>query len=189
MPAPQQPFTSRLEGVKGYFSETALDFGCKLSANVEFTPPPGRCGHINSDGEWETGVTGGQTPMFIKEDPRGPSHNNPGAPTWYSALPPDGKVMILALVGFGAYELETTEYDTTKTYAIDDPLRALHDNSDSAVGGTLTNAGVTTMTASSDPSAATAIVGRVSHAPLKRQSDRGKVLGFWCNSERGGVGL
>jgi hypothetical protein len=48
----------------------------------------------------------------------------------------------MALVAKGAYELFTTEFDTTQSYAPNQPLRAPVGNTTAGTGGLLTNQGV-----------------------------------------------
>lgn len=61
-------------------------------------------------------------------------------PAWYPVIPAG---FAHALVAFGAFELETTEYDTSKTYYPNQPLRAVTSNTD-ANAGKLTNVNAAT---------------------------------------------
>jgi hypothetical protein len=63
---------------------------------------------------------------------------NPGGTDWY-AIAPNG--IMSGLVATGAYELETTEYDTANIYLPNQPLRAIAADATPATGGVLTNAG------------------------------------------------
>lgn len=180
-----QMFAHTLDAVKGWFHMAALDFTAKLSDNVTITAYAGRCVHLNNDGEFEMGVTGSQMPIFLLQNSTdsdvansGDSNGNGGA-LWYP-IGPDGN--LTGLVAKGAYELETTEFDTAQTYYPNDYLKAVASNSNQTTGGRLTNQSIVTLENSSSLSSSTnptAIVGVVSRAPRKRQSDRNTVLAFW----------
>lgn len=178
-----QMFDHTLDAVKGWFHMAALDFTSKLSSNVTITAYAGRCVHLNAAGEFETGVVGRQMPIFLLQTSTDSDVSNSGGGIWYP-IAPEGN--ITGLVAQGAYELETTEFDSAQTYLPNDYLRAIVANTTQATGGRLTNAGVTTIEdAGSNP---TAVVGVVSRAPRKRQSDRNYVLAFWPTYKPGKVG-
>jgi hypothetical protein len=181
----RQMHTHSLDAVKGWFQMAALDFTAKVSSNVTITLYAGRCVHLNDDGEFETGCLGDQVPMFLLHNSDDPVIENDGAPVWYSTGP-EGDMT--GLVALGAYELETTEYDTDQTYLPNEPLRAIAANTTQATGGRLTNQGVVKVQ-SATPASATAIVGHVSRPPRKRQSDRSEVLAFWPGHYPGASGL
>lgn len=90
-------------------------------------------------------------PMILWTPPTDPDVYNPGVPTgvpvagnsgniaeWGSALPSINGGNLVALVLTGAYELETTEYDSDQTYTAGQPLRAVTSNTD-ANAGKITN--------------------------------------------------
>lgn len=90
-------------------------------------------------------------PMILWTPPTDPDVYNPGVPTgvpvygttseiaeWGSVLPSISGGNLVALVLTGAYELETTEFDTAQTYATGQGLRAVTSNTD-ANAGKLTN--------------------------------------------------
>ncbi len=56
----------------------------------------------------------------------------------HRAISPTG--VLSGLVATGGYEIDSTEYDTTKTYAPGDLLTAVASDSVLATGGVLTNA-------------------------------------------------
>ncbi len=145
-------FDHTLTALKGWPSQTALDFDAPLSTNVNInsTSAPvqsGMCVHNTALG-FEMGANVTMMPMFLW--PGGTDYDvaNPGVPAGValggtsSNLPgwipirPTGKLS--ALVAVGAYELETTEFDTGQTYGINDPLRAVTNNTN-ANAGKLTN--------------------------------------------------
>jgi hypothetical protein len=169
-----QMFDHTLDAVKGWFHMAALDFTAKLSDNVTITAYAGRCVSLNSVGEFEMGVTGSKMPIFLLQSSTDADVQNDGGSVWYP-ISPEGN--LTGLVAKGAYELETTEFDTAQTYYPNEYLRAIASNSDQTTGGRLTNQSVSTLVnAGSNP---TALVGIVSRAPRKRQTDRNNVLAFW----------
>ena len=175
MATPRQMFDHTLDAIKGWFHMAALDFTAKLSSNVTIDVVyAGRCVHINSDGEFELGCTGSQMPIFLLQNSDDNDVANSGGTKWYP-IGPSGN--ITGLVAKGAYELETTEFDSANTYAPNEYLRCKSSSNSSTDGGLLTNSGVSTLeNGGSNP---TAIVGVVSRGVRKRQSDRNDVLAFW----------
>lgn len=150
-----------------------LNFVAKLSSNVTFSPKAGRVVRLNASGEFEMGlpntVGAAHMPIFLWSGAADTDVSNPsstsGPGEWAAALP-DG--YLVGLVAVGAWELETTEYDSAQSYNPGDALTATPNNTDSATGGRLTKA-----TAYGAP-----ICGVVSRGVHKNA--RGKnVLSFW----------
>jgi len=148
MPVPRQMTEHRLEAPKGWPSPHAVDFAAPMAASVLANISggvvyAGRCVHLNNSGEYELGVTGYQMPLFIFNNSDDPDVENPGGDpatrvgAWV-AIAPTGKMM--ALVAKGAYELATTEFNTTLTYNPNDSLYA-PTGTTLATSGVLTNAG------------------------------------------------
>jgi len=143
MVAPSLMFEQGINVPKGWFDESALDFSAKLSSNVTFDVPGGRCMHVNSAGEFETGV--GETDMgiFLIQASDDFDVANPGTTPagnfMHQSIAPAGNMS--GLVAEGAYEIETTEFDTSNTYTPGDLLTAVVANTTLATGGVLTNAG------------------------------------------------
>ena len=145
---PYQPglmFEHGLDIAKGWFEPAALDKDAKLSANVLFTLPAGRVVHLNAAGEFEPGV--GQTDMAIfalqasnDYDVANPGIT-PGGLFMHQAIAPTGKMS--GVVATGAYEIQSTEFDSTQTYVPGDLLTAPTGNRlvDAATAGVLTNVG------------------------------------------------
>jgi hypothetical protein len=90
-------------------------------------------------------------PMILWTPPTDPDVYNPGVPVGVPAYGQAGNIAefgsslpridggnLVALVFTGAYELETTEYDTAQTYATGQPLRSVTSNTD-ANAGKITN--------------------------------------------------
>lgn len=175
MATPRQMFDHTLDAIKGWFHMAALDFSAKLSSNVTIdTVYAGRCVHLNSDGEFELGCLGSQMPIFLLQNSDDNDVANSGSTRWYPVGPTG---VLTGLVAKGAYELETTEFDSANTYAPNEYLRCKSSSNSSTDGGLLTNASVSVLEdGGSNP---TAIVGVVSRGVRKRQSDRNNVLAFW----------
>ncbi len=169
-----QMFDHTLDAVKGWFHMAALDFTAKISADETGSAYvfAGRVVHLDNNGDFKLGCTGSQMPIFLLQNGNDADVSNAGGGVWYP-INPEGN--ITGLVAKGAYELETTEFDTARTYYPNDYLRC--DTASAAVAGKLTNNGLSTLVnGGSNP---TAIVGVVSRAPRKRQTDRNTVLAFW----------
>ena len=141
MTVPGRMTLHTLDGVKGYGANMyALDFHAKLSANVTFTVPPGRCMHLNSVGQLETGATGFQMPLFTFPASNDPDVQNPGGDATADVgvfVPVVPKGEIHCLVATGAFELASTEYDTNGTYNPNTPLKSTSNNTTLASGGLL----------------------------------------------------
>lgn len=133
-----------LDGIKGWPNPHAVDFVTAISANVTFTPVySGRVVHLNSAGQYEMGHTGNQMPLFLFPNSDDPDVSNYGGdptsdPSVWVSIIPSGQAV--ALVAVGAYELASTEFDSTKSYPPNTPLKASTSNSDSVNGGLLTPA-------------------------------------------------
>lgn len=136
-----------LETPKGWFDGMALDFIAKKSANVTFTLHEGRVVHVATAGEnpqdctFETGVAGTQMPIFVHRRSDGFDVSNPGRTASggfvHEAIAPAGHMA--GLVATGGYELESSEYNSARTYAPNNLLTALVNNTTSTIGGVLDN--------------------------------------------------
>lgn len=146
MATPRQMTDNTLEALKGWPSQSAVDFVAKISANVTFDVPAGRCMSLNASGELETGIPAVSPagkkimmPIFLFPNATDPDVANPGgngsSVNGWQAIAPTGAVM--GLVGTGAYELETTEYLASDTYAPNSALRSVQANTTLATGGRL----------------------------------------------------
>lgn len=139
--APSQAFEHSLTPMKGWPHQAAVDFSAKISANVTFTVPAGRVAHLNASGEYEMGVSGKEMPMFLFQGQADFDVNNPGTSAKgtfvHQAIAPTGEQM--ALVAAGAYEINSTEFDTSKSYPINALLTAVASNTVLATGGVLTS--------------------------------------------------
>lgn len=156
MPVPSQMFKHTLNPLKGWPSPTALDFTGKLHSAVTIDPlPAGRCVHVDSleavtygpgtsggTPLFKTGVEGTEMGIFLFQGSADFDVANPGGTDYYAIAP---KGIMSGLVATGAYELETTEYDTGQDYSPNDLLKANVDDADDTPetgGGCLTNDGV-----------------------------------------------
>jgi hypothetical protein len=175
-------FEQALDTLKGWFHLSALDKSAKLAAALLATAtdiPAGRVAHLNADGEFETGGSGTEMPIYLWNGKFHPDVSNSGtSPTTsvdhWVAIAPTG--VMSGLVATGGYELQTTEFDTALTYAPNELLTADSD-------GILTNAtavqytnwicGVASWHVQGDnqSSAATSPVGNNAHGV--------SVLSFW----------
>lgn len=180
-----QSYTHELAFIRGWFQDTAVQFRAKVSANVTFTLKAGRCVHLNSAGELETGCAGKQMPMFImgSQDAYDVTPIDADFDEWVQGTPLQE---VDCIVGNGAYELSTTEYDTAQTYLRNDLLRAPVANTTAATGGKLTNQSVVWATAAAG-NEWTTTVGVVSTPPAKRIPTRIDVLRFWTHINMGAV--
>ena len=143
MAAPSLMFEHGLDVPKGWFQPAALDFTAKLSANVTFDVPSGRTLHVNSAGEFETGVGETDMAIFCLQASDDFDVSNPGTTPsgnfMHQSIGPAGNMS--GLVAEGAYEIESTEYNAARTYTPNDLLTAAVANTTLATGGVLTNAG------------------------------------------------
>ncbi len=183
MAVPSQMFTHTLNPLKGWPSPTALDFTGKLHTDVTIDPlPAGRCVHVEeieavaygpgtSGGValFKPGVTDTQMPIFLFQGSDAFDVSNPGGTDWY-AIAPVG--IMSGLVATGAYELETTEFDTSLTYLPNDVLKAIVsdvDDTDETGGGCLSNDAIVYVNA---------IVGVVSRGTYTNAYGK-ESLAFW----------
>lgn len=134
---------NHLYASKGWFDMAALDYTGKLSSNVTIEVKAGRVVHLNASGEFETGISGTQMPLFVRTgsnayDVRNPGRTGSGAFV-HQAIAPAGNMN--TLVATGGYELESTGFETSPTaaYAPNQLLTAKTSNADAAVGGVLSN--------------------------------------------------
>jgi len=141
-----QPFEQELQPIHGWFEEAPLEKVRPLkSALLTGTTavPAGRCVSLDSNGDIVLGLSSNHAmPMWLKQGKDSLDVQNDGTSPvtstvhWHAVVP---RGWVSALVATGGYELQTPEFDTTKTYAANDPLTA-----DTA--GKLTNASVTLYT-------------------------------------------
>ena len=173
MPAPDLLFEHGLDVKKGWFDMASLDYDAKLASAVEYDVPRGRVVHVDSDGNFRPGAHNTGVAIFLLNGSADADVSNPGTTAagnfMHRAIAPTGKMS--GLVATGGYEISTTEFDSTRTYAPGDLLTAAQSLSDAAVGGVLTNSGVTQYV---NP-----VVGVVSSGKAKNHNGI-QSLSFWC---------
>jgi hypothetical protein len=116
-----------LNALKGWPNMNAVDYHAELDSSVTVDPVlAGSVVSLNSSGNFILGVgTTKVMPMFLFSNSDDPDVSNDGGDASTDAgvfipISPTGQAM--ALVAVGAYELVSTAFDTTGTFAINDPL-------------------------------------------------------------------
>jgi hypothetical protein len=121
-----------------------LDFSAKLDANVTIDPVrAGRVVHLNNVGNFEMGLPdvsrACHMPMFLWQNSNDFDVANNGTPTaaggWVGTSPTGA---MTGLVAVGAYELESTEFDSSLDSCVPgDGITATADNTTAATGGVM----------------------------------------------------
>ncbi len=177
MSRPRSMTAHTLNPLKGWPSPYAVDYTAKfnasqlaaISGNVAFR---GRVVHLDSAGTYRFGVANRHLALFLFQNSDDPDVANDGgnpaseADAWVS-IQPTGPMMALPAVG--AYELQSTEFDTAQTYHYNETLTAL-------TGTTLATAGV--LTNQSAVPYTNNVCGVVSRTPFVNSHGR-NVLSFW----------
>lgn len=175
-----------LNALKGWFEMAALDFQALIDPSVTITVYSGRVMSLYTQGQLpknctvKTGVTNAGMPLFVWHGNDSYDVTNNGiiqnSGRWNSqSIGPTGVAQFL--VGKGAYEFESTEFDSTKSYSCNQLLTALNADTTQATGGVLTNAGSaaggTKVKQFTDP-----VCGVVSRGVYTNQNGV-SVLAFW----------
>lgn len=111
---PSQSYETILHPVKGFDPDFALDYAAQPATDESFNE--GSLISLDANGNFEAGCGSADMPMFAIN---GTSD--------FDAQGDDGNVEgggISALVATGGYEIYTTAYDTSETYAPNDKLTA-----------------------------------------------------------------
>ena len=138
MAAPRSILAHVLNPLKGWPSQSALDFSAKMSSTALAAADPvfaGRCGYLDANGEYALGcpdaVGSGKIhmPIFFFSNSDDPDVQNDGGVSGTALDDPEGWAGVLrgntlGLVATGGYELETTEFNTGQSYAPGDALQA-----------------------------------------------------------------
>lgn len=173
MAAPDLMFEHGLDVKKGWFDMASLDYDAKLASAVTFAVPRGRVVHVDSDGAFRPGAHNTGVAIFLLNGSADADVSNPGTTAagnfMHKAIAPSGKMS--GLVATGGYEISTTEFDSSRTYAPGDLLTATASNTDAATGGVVTNNGVVQFV---NP-----VVGVVSSGKAKNHNGI-QALSFWC---------
>jgi hypothetical protein len=129
----EQMYEHALDYLKGWPSETALDFDAFLSADVtKENVYGGSVVHLDSAGKFMPGATGKQVAIFLHNRADDFDVSNPGGNNWFP-IAPNGKMS--GLVAFGPYELQTTEFKAESGGNAYAPNDLLHSPDESEVGG------------------------------------------------------
>lgn len=177
MPAPEQMFKHMLNPVAGWHIHS-LVFVATPAPSVNLSDlKAGMVVSLNNNGQLVLGAKGHAMPLFAFQSGTEPVVDNTYDPTfsnqfWVPATPTGS---VSCLVAVGAYELASTEFDTTQTYLPNDLLRAPN--------GTLTNSGVKVVSdinnsSESPHTHATLVVGVVSRGVFTNKLGV-KMLQFW----------
>jgi hypothetical protein len=136
---PRQSTAHVLNALKGWPSQHAVDFSAPMSAAAlaAVAPNPvfaGRCGQLNASKQFALGVTPDTgkiiMPMFFLQNSDDPDVSSDGGITGDASTDdPEGWARVgrnnmTALTAAGAFELETTEFDTDVSYEPNDALTA-----------------------------------------------------------------
>jgi hypothetical protein len=187
MPNPRQMFDHALDAIKGYWHEYALDIQGRIHNDQKNWPVfAGAVLHIADiipDSNTSTRVqvvfkagtpksgNDGVMGCFVWQNLNDFDVVNDGGDVWKGIIPSDVGVLN-CLVAKGAYELQTTEYETNDTFT---PNKKLYGHPGDAVTGN--KAGVLT-TASSVNSVNLSVCGVVSQGVTTNYNDV-NVLTFW----------
>jgi hypothetical protein len=149
--APDLPFEHGLDIKKGWFDMASLDYSAKLSGSVAFDVPRGRVVHLEHDGSGNDvflpGVRDTDMAIFLLNGSGDADVANPGTTAsgrfFHQAVAPTGKMS--GVVATGGYEIDSTEFDSARSYAPGDLLTAATGTAANAAAtaGVLTNASVT----------------------------------------------
>jgi len=105
---------------KGWPQVSVLDTGAPVDDGDLAIVKGGSCVHVNDSYRYEAGASGVQMPLFLARSPTAfdvatDRHNSHGV-----AVTPRGYIQ--ALVGKGDFELESSQFDSTKSWKPNDPI-------------------------------------------------------------------
>ncbi|GIV44669.1 MAG: hypothetical protein KatS3mg035_1792 [Bacteroidia bacterium] len=166
-----------LNPVKGWPSQTAVDYTAPVDPTITYPIYAGRCCYLNNSGQLRPGAIRHYMGLFVFTSSDDFDVTTVYNNQWFVQIPQGN---MLCFVAAGAYELQTTEFVASAgPYNINDPLRALGNSAGAADAGKLTKAGVVLASQSSNPASdSTAVVGIVSRPVTKNAYGR-DVLSFW----------
>ena len=129
MAAPRQMTANTLNALKGWPSQSAVDFHAEFASSITDTVLAGTVLSLDSTGKYTLGVGGNQMPLFLFHNSDDPDVVNDGGDASadkgvFIAISPTGQAM--ALPACGAYELVTTAFKSgyDDTVAINDHIKA-----------------------------------------------------------------
>jgi hypothetical protein len=146
--SPDLPFEHGIDIKKGWFDMASLDYSAKLG-NVGYTLPRGRVVHLEHvDGKevFLPGVRKTDVAIFLLNGANDADVANAGTTASgrfvQQAISPSGKLS--GVVATGGYEIDSTEFDSSRSYVAGDLLTAPVGAGSGAAstGGVLTNNGV-----------------------------------------------
>jgi hypothetical protein len=133
MAAPRQMTSETLNALKGWPSQSALDFSAKLSSDITDRVPAGACVHVNAAGEFALGVgTTDRMPLFTfqaSDDPDVANESGDPATEVGVMVPISPSGAMMALVATGGFELVTTNF-VDDTYEPNDLLTSADSGDD-----------------------------------------------------------
>ena len=128
MAAPRQMTANTLNALKGWPSQSAVDFHAKFASSVVTTVLAGTVLSLDSSGNYILGCDGAKMPLFLFNNSDDPDVVNDGGDASADAgvfipISPTGQAM--ALPACGAYELVSTAFVSgyEDTVAINDHLK------------------------------------------------------------------
>jgi len=177
MAAPRQMTANTLNALKGWPSQTAVDYVTKLDSSVTVDPVlAGSVVHVDpTSGHYKLGAANNSMPLFLFQNSDDPDVINDGGNAaaggdkgvWVP-IAPSGNMM--ALVATGAYELTTTAIEgLAGTFTINIPLKSVVGN-----GATAGKVQATTFGAN-----AATVCGVVSRAGYQDNGYGTDCVAFW----------
>lgn len=137
MAAPRQMTANTLNALKGWPSQTAVDFHSSFASAVTLPVLAGTVLSLDSSGKYILGVgTTAVMPLFLFNNSDDPDVVNDGGDAAtdagvFIAISPTGQSM--ALPAAGAYELVSTAFVAATTFAVNDHLTAATSGGDAGL--------------------------------------------------------
>jgi hypothetical protein len=136
MTTPIGDYTHAISGRKSWPALQPIDYQTLVASTDANYAIAGRVAHLNSSGLFEAGATAFQMPMYLVRSATSFDVATTLSNSWGGTVIPTGSLG--ALVAAGAYELESTEFDTTVNFApntlLKSPTRAQTTNDTATTG-------------------------------------------------------
>jgi len=169
MAVPKLITSKGMDVKKGWFDMASLDYSAKLAPTVTEEIPAGRVVHVDENGNFVPGAHNTNMAIFLIQGSEDADVVNPGGavsdPSVFLHVPVRPSGNMSGLVATGGYEIASTEFDKSQTYAPGDLLTADSD-------GVITNEDVVQFV---NP-----VVGVVSSGKVDRNHNNIPALSFWC---------